>query len=416
MKTLFISYNGALEPLIQSQGIPYLRGLSQNGVNCTLLSFEKPQYIGKNFRDKIDSLKIDLSDYGIKWHYLKYHKNLSLLATLYDILRGIALGLYIVITKKIDIIHARATVPAAIGYILARLTRKKFIFDERGLMAEEYIDGGMWKKNSILYKLTLFLEKIFLRRADHVVVLTENIKTILMNTDYIIKHHVEKNINIDVIPCCVDLKRFYRFNKQDLEIKELREKYNFSSKFIFLYIGSVGTWYLLEEMIDFFLEAKSLIKNAHFLILTHIDKKMVKRTWKRRSLPADDITIEEVEFEKMPIFINLADVGMFFIKPVFSKRSSCPTKFAEYLACGLPVLINSGIGDTDKIVEKHNLGVVVKKFAKETYAAKVKELLEMMKEKEKISNRCQKVAESIFSLESGVLKYLDIYRKVNLGN
>ena len=135
MKILFISYNGALEPLIQSQGIPYLKGLSNKGVKCFLLSFEKRI-------EGADKLKKELNEYEIKWYRLKYHKSPSLPATAFDIMAGILAGLYIVISKKIDIIHSRATVPAVMGYVIAKFTGKKFIFDVRGLMAEEYADGG----------------------------------------------------------------------------------------------------------------------------------------------------------------------------------------------------------------------------------------------------------------------------------
>ena len=412
MKSLFISYNGALEPLIQSQGIPYLKGLSKKGVDSILLSFEKPHKI-KNNTDKIEKLKKELRDYRIKWYYLKYHKRPYVVATLFDILMGIKVGLYIVISKRINIIHARSIIPAAIGYILAKLTGKKFIYDERGLMAEEYVDGGIWKRSSFLYKLALYVEKVLLSRADFLVVLTENIKNFLLNTNYLPRNHFGKKPNIAVIPCCVDLNRF---NRQSLSVEQLKKKYGITKKFVFLYIGSVGTWYLLEEMIDFFLVAKTLINNAHFLILTHVDKEMVKDSWNKRGLSFDEVTIEEVEFEEIPDYINLADVGMFFIKPVFSKRSSCPTKFAEYLACGLPVLINSRIGDTDSIVEKYKIGVVIDEFSKESYSSKIISLLEIMKDKNLISAKCRRVAENVFSLDKGVSKYFEIYNRVLLGS
>lgn len=411
MRILFISYNGALEPLVQSQCIPYLKGLSKNGVKSILLTFEKPNKIKNNFR-KIEYLKSDLGNYGIKWHYLKYHKNPSFPATLFDVLMGIIFGLYIVIFKGIDIIHARATVAAVMGFILARLTGKKFIFDVRGLMAEEYVDGGMWKRNSLLYKLTLNIERILLRQADSLVVLTQDIKNYLMNSDYFLQKNNDKKVSISVIPCCVDL---VRFNTHTPPKDQLKKKYSLSGKFVFLYSGSIGTWYLLEEMIDFFRAAKSIIKNAHFLILTHIDKDMVKNTCERMGLSLDEFSVEEVEFEEMPDYIKLAEIGIFFIKPVFSKRSSCPTKFAEYLACGLPVLINSGIGDTDKIVEQHKLGVVINEFSKETYLSKINILLELIKEKDLISERCRKVAQEVFSLDKGVSRYFDIYNKVLYG-
>jgi len=288
------------------------------------------------------------------------------------------------------------------GYVIARLTGKKFIFDVRGLMAEEYVDGSMWKRGSFLYKVTSMIEKYLLKKADSLVVLTENIKGCLINDN-------RRKQDITVIPCCVDIKKF---NRENALTEFLREKYNLSGKFVFLYIGSVGTWYLLEEMIDFFIAAKSVVHNAHFLILTHVDKDMVIAACKRKKLSFDNVTIDNAEFSNMPYYIKLADVGIFFIKPCFSKRSSCPTKFAEYLACGLPLVINSEIGDTDKIVKDYKLGVVIDKFNQDSYLSNTYQLLELMKEKEAISDRCKKAAEDMFSLDIGVSKYFDVYRSL----
>jgi len=395
MKTLFISYNGALGPLIQSQGIPYLKGLSNKGVKCFLLTFEK-QTRG------INKLKKELGHYGIKWYYLRYHKRPSLPATLFDMLVGILVGLYVTISKNIDIVHSRATVPAVMGYVISRLAGKKFIFDVRGLMAEEYIDGGMWKRGSFLYKTTLWIEKKLLKKADSLIVLTENIKEFLINDN-------RKKQKITVIPCCVDIKKF---NKESDLTELLREKYKFSGKFVFLYIGSVGTWYLLKEMIDFFIIAKNIIKNAHFLILTNADKQVVIDCWKKSGLSFNDLTLDNTEFENMPGYIKLADVGIFFIKPVFSKMASSPTKFAEYLTCGLPVVINSGIGDTDETVKENNIGIVIKDFTEAEYKNAIYRLKELLKEENDLKERCKKNAEKYFSLEKGMEKYFKIYENL----
>ena len=408
MKALFISYNGALEPLMQSQGIPYLKGLSCKGVKYSLLTFDKANRGDQYLSQKIDKLKDELKAFNIKWYSLKYHKKPSLPATLFDIFIGIIFGLYLVVSKKIDIIHARATVPAAMGYVISKITGKKFIYDERGLAAEEYIDGGMWKKNSLSYKLTLYFEKRFLTSADGLIVLTKNIKDYLEQSTYLPANRKNKKQNITVIPCCVDIKKF---DRNSLSTEKLRVKYNLSQKFVFLYIGSLGTWYLLDEMIDFFIVAKTLINNAHFLILTHTGKDIVEHSLERKGLSFDDITIDHVEFEEMPNHIKLGHVGMFFIKPVFSKRSSCPTKFAEYLTCGLPVIINSGIGDTDTIVETNKAGIVVDEFSERAYKKAVEELIELLSERDVLRQRCRRAAEKELSLNIGVERYWNIYNR-----
>lgn len=404
MKTLFITYNGATEPLIRSQGIPYLKGLSRAGIGSVLLSFEKPGV------DKISAaaLERELKGSGIEWKRLKYHKSPSLPATVFDILMGIFAGIKITLSRHIDVIHARATVPAVMAYVIAGLTGKKFIYDERGLMAEEYADGGMWKRDGLIYRTVRSIEKRLLSRADAVVVLTENIKRFLTDGSYLPARR--KNPEIYVIPCCVDLERFTPAPRDKLRLRE-KIRPGLGGKFIFIYTGSLGTWYMLEEMLDFYAAAGSVIPEAHLLVVTHIDQEAVRTAWARRGFSFDDITVTGAEFADMPDYLTAADAGIFFIRPVLSKRSSCPIKFAEYLACGLPVVLNAGIGDTADVVKTNAIGIVVRGFSRDEYERARLSLVALAKDVN-TANRCRQTAEKDFSLESGIAKYKSVYESV----
>ncbi|HAB53770.1 MAG TPA: hypothetical protein DCE80_16605, partial [Ignavibacteriales bacterium] len=183
-------------------------------------------------------------------------------------------------------------------------------------------------------------------------------------------------------------------------------------KFVILYSGSLGTWYLLKEMIDFFRCAKEIIKNAHFLFLTNYDHSHILNLWRKNGLSIDDLTIKSTSYNGISKLMRIADCGIFFIKPLLSKRSSCPIKFAEYLACGLPVVLNVNVGDTDTIVERNKIGVVISGFNQEEYQMCVRDLQGMMKDKDSLRNRCYNVAQSLFSLDFGVEKYYQIYRQL----
>ncbi len=401
MKILLITYNEATEPLVRSQVIAYLKGLSKKGIRCAMLTFEKKRFGKKIFKMKTAKLKEALKPYDIRWHYLRYHKKPSLPATVFDIVQGIIKGLLICLKENIDIIHARSTVPAAMGYVIAGITRKKFIFDVRGLMAEEFVDGGMWGRKSFKYRITNFLEKMFMRKSDGMVVLSNRIKEFLEK-----KENLKKDIT--VIPCCVNLDKFRKTNSESL-----RKKYGLNGKFVFIYTGSLGTWYMAGEMLDFFTAAKKKISNAHFLFLLNTGRGILKEEINKKGIDPRDITIDKAEFQDMPGLISMADVGLFFIKPCLSKESSCPTKFAEYLACGIPVVINRGIGDTAEIVEKYNVGSVVNGFNGDSYQGAISNLLALQSHGiEELRKRCRETAEKEFSLEKGVGLYYDVYKKI----
>jgi len=408
MKTLFITYNSALEPLIQSQGIPYLKGLARKGVGCILLSFERPRRFNRSvFNEKVDALKHQLRSDGIEWHYRTYHKSPSIPATAFDIAQGILVSLYLVALRGVHIIHARGTVPAVMGCVVAKLLCRKFIFDVRGLMAEEYVDGGIWKKDGLVYVVTHYIEKKLLLCADGVVVLAETIRDFFNGSDGLLAKK-----QIAVIPSCVDVERFCNGRRP---AGVIRQRLGLDGKFVFIYAGSVGTWYLIREMIDFFIAAKKIIHNAHFLILTQMDRELVKNYCRNKGVSLGDVTVSEAEYDDIPDYLAVGDAGIFFIKPCFSKRSSCPIKFAEYLAAGLPVVINAGIGDTDTMVQKHNVGVVIREFSRDSYVRGVDQLLGLMSEKVLLAERCSKAAKDLFSLDMGVFRYLDVYHKAAKG-
>ena len=103
-RVLYITYDGLMEPLGMSQVWQYLKVLSKNN-NITIISFEKS--VDLLDKDRLSCLCNEIDSYGVSWHRLKYHKTPSIMATAYDIVRGILLGVFIVKKSKIEIIHAR---------------------------------------------------------------------------------------------------------------------------------------------------------------------------------------------------------------------------------------------------------------------------------------------------------------------
>lgn len=400
--TLYISYDGATDPLGQSQIIPYLIQLSQNGANLTLLTFDKKQRI----KDRIflNEFKRKLKKSGIGWVSLKYHKNPSLIATFYDVVRGIGLGWWIITKNKTAIIHARSYVASFIAVILKKLTGCKFIFDMRGFWPEERIEGGIWKEDSVLYKVAKVFEKYFISRADWIIVLSRKAKEIMLQR-YL--QNVKKQI--EVIPTCVDFAVFHP------DEKNFYTPYGHAAtgKFVFVYSGSLGTWYCLEEMINFFKIAKERIKNSFFMLLVTSSSGDIARMLDLQGLGKDDFMVKNLPYSDVPIWLSAANVSISFIKPVASKAASCPTKFAEALACGVPVIINSGIGDTAEITRKEGVGVVIDDFSNSAYHVALDELQRLLEDKEAIRQRCRAVAKEYFSLDAGVEKYQQIYLKLS---
>lgn len=397
-----------LDPLGQSQVIPYLRELSAAGVCFTLLSFERPAAFEQAGIEKCNQLDRQLTENGIEWHRLRYHQRPSLPATLYDILNGIKQGQSLVRRNNIEMVHARSTVPAAIALGLKKLFGIKMIFDVRGLLADEYVDAGHWRKTGIKYRLTKTMERRCLAGSDGIVTLTERIWGIVEEWPQV----RDRGLAHRVIPCCVDLERF-RFDPASRV--ERRAELGLHDEFVLVYSGSVGGWYLTREMADFFVALLAMWPNAHFLWLITTGQDKVESILKARGVATSRYTVRSVPSPDVPSYLSAGDAGIALIKPCFSKLASSPTKNAEYLACGLPLIINSGIGDSDSLIEREGAGALLTSFTETDYAAAAATILRFFDNPDQTRIRSREVAKRLFDVSRiGLEGYASLYDEVFL--
>ena len=408
-RVLYVSYNGMLDPLGQSQVIPYLKELSRAGVRFTLLSFEGPRAYTTEGLESCAQLRAELATHEIDWHWLRYHKRPSLPATSYDVLAGIRYAGRLVRKKQIEMVHARSHIPATIAMGLKRRSSVKMIFDVRGLMADEYVDAGHWQKGSISYRITKIAERRALAAADGIVTLTERIWPIISDWDGL----RDRQPAHKVVPCCADLELF-KFNPADRARR--REELRLGDRLVLVYSGSIDGWYLTDKMADFFLSLRKRQPNAHFLWLTPYRHDRIRRLMQDRGLGDSDYTVVRAEPRDVPSYLSAADTGLAFIKPCFSKLASSPTKYAEYLACGLPLIINAGIGDSDVLSTQERVGALVEDFSEIDYS-KASEIIEgYLSNPAQMRRRTREVAERLFDVRQvGVRRYACLYEKVLAG-
>lgn len=404
-RVLFISYNGMLDPLGQTQVIPYLRGLAKRGVQFTLLSFERAAaFTGEGAR-KRDELRRELSEQGIEWHWLRYHQRPSVPATIYDVIAGIRKARSLVRRNGIKMVHARSHIPATIALALKRSLGTKMIFDLRGLMAEEYVDAQHWRKDSVPYRITKAAERRIFEETDAVVTLTERIWPIIKEWDGL----RGREVHHAVVPCCVDLSRF-KFSEEDRA--QRRKELGLGDNFTIVYSGSIGSWYLTEEMADFFAVLRRRRPDAHLIWLINGSHEAVRQLMKSRNVPADHFSVLSTPASMVPSYLSAADAGLSFNKPCFSKLASSPTKNAEYLACGLPLIINSGIGDSDALIDDWNAGVLLEDLTDEEYA-EAQTFIETMAAQPGARQNARAIAERLFDLQTiGVERYAALYERV----
>lgn len=390
---LYITYDGLLEPLGQSQVIPYLVELAREH-RVHILSFEKPS--DRNDASAMQELREQLASTGIGWTPLTYHKRPSAPATAFDVAIGTVVAAWLAVRQRARILHVRSYVPALIALPVRLLTRAKLVFDMRGFWADERVDGGLWPRGGTLYRVTKWLERRFLRAADHVVTLTDASARELRGFPAL----REKPKPISVIPTCADLGKFRPSPENHVP-----------PGFVFGYVGSVGTWYLFPQTLAFFLALLRRRPDAQLLVVNRHEHGLIRRLATEAGVPADRIELVSASHAAVAGHIQRMHLGAALIRPSYSKIASAPTKMAEYLGCGVPCLGNAGVGDVAEILHSRNVGIVLEGMTGRDIEAGVDRALALAQDPG-VRSRCVAAARDLFSLERGVAAYRDIYRSL----
>ena len=405
-RVLYISYNGMLDPLGQSQVLPYLRELSKLGVHFTLLSFERAAAFSSEGAAKRDALREQLATDGIDWHYLRYHQKPSLPATVYDVRHGVRCAKRLVRRDQIEMVHARSHIAAAIALQLRKRFGLKMIFDLRGLMADEYVDANHWRQGGVRYRITKQMERRALGGADGIVTLTEKVWPIIKSWDSL----REREVVHEVIPCCVDLDLF-RFDPLGRELR--RAELGIQNRLLLVYSGSIGGWYLTEQMVDFFAVLLKQRSDAHFLWLTLGSAEMIRGLMSKRGILETQYTVLSAAPSDVSSYLSAGDAGIAFYKPAFSRSATSPVKIAEYLACGLPLVINAGIGDSDALIDVERIGALVRDFNEAEYADAARVVAGLVGDADQTRRPAREIAERLFDVRRvGVERYGRLYENV----
>jgi glycosyltransferase involved in cell wall biosynthesis len=304
-------------------------------------------------------------------------------------------------------VHCRSYIAADVGLYLKKKFGVKFFFDMRGFWADEKKDGGSWNvKNPIFKRIYQYYKKKeekYIQNADYIISLTEAGKNELCSWP-----SYKSTIPVKVIPCCTDMNHF---SLTDFHQKtESRSMLSISdSALVISYLGSIGTWYMIDEMLVFFRQLKSVYPDAKFLFVTHSDPLLIQRKANALQLNLEDFIIREATRKEVPQLIKASDINISFIKPVYSKISSSPTKLGEVLSMGIPVICNSGVGDVEKVITRTETGYILHHFSTADFEKAIKAIPSLMNKK---PQEIRDKAEDVYNLNKGIALYRQSYQSL----
>lgn len=395
-RILYVVYWGAGEPLGQALVFPSVKRLAELGATVTLVTFEKAEDLRQD--GYMAAIRYQLEALGIHWIPLRYHRRYQAAAKVYDAINGWAHSVAAQLGGRTDIIHARTFVGGLMGLVLARLLRAKFVYHNEGFYPDEQVDGGVWAPGSRRHRIARRLDAQLYARADGIIVLSHRARATIEELAPVRR----KQTPVTVVPSAVDLERF-RCAKHDGGIRPVEMR--------LIYTGSVGLRYRLDWAAHFAAAALQELGHGSLRVVSRADRSVVEGILRASGLPQDSWTVDSVPHAAMPEELSRHDAGLFFLTEGLSEQGCSPTKIGEYWACGLPVVTTPNVSDTDEIVRRDRVGVVVREHSEAGYSEAIRTLAKLLEDPE-LPARCRRAAETHYALAPACERQMALYREV----
>jgi len=231
----------------------------------------------------------------------------------------------------------------------------KVVLDGRSAMAAEIEEYDVFPVNYIRKNIRKFESYAVLNADFRIAVSQQLIEYWKLNYGYIKNDHV-------VIPCTLDTKYFNEENRTIDESKKesIKNELGISdSDIVLVYSGSTAPWQsfqLLEKIICPLMDKQQEIKII-FLSKENEDNLRLKNRYKNR------IIIKWLEHKDVLDYLSCCDYGILLREQSTTNKVASPTKFAEYLFAGLPVLISENLGDFTAFVKKNSCGIILNQLS-----------------------------------------------------
>lgn len=236
------------------------------------------------------------------------------------------------------------------GKVVAGVLGVPHAADVHGDEIEENISFTGWPRDGRRVRFWRALMRIALRRCDQIVCVSRAHESYLRST-YGISGKTR------VIPCCVSGPAAAgrdRGSSEDAQHALLPRP-----TVLLFYSGSSAKWQMVGSMVQFCASLRRAGTDCGMMLLLSDARGTAGL---RASTPAElsgRVVVDTVDHRTALGMAARADAAFLFRENIPLNNISSPTKFAEYLISGAPVLITEGVGDYSELVAIHRLGKVV---------------------------------------------------------
>lgn len=405
LKVIYICFGFAIRSaVIDSQVINMIERLHNSGVNIRLVTFDGFQAWKQNkniYKQRIERVK-KITGHHPAYFILPFPSHPISVA-----LANIILIMTILpdLVKKQDlIIHSRGEQ----GILAAKWVKKLFhnvelLYDARGAIVEEYI--YLAKSSGVKIKKIERISKRLKHRVSLAIELADKITCVSSRLlEYFASSYDLSGKKTSVIQCSADERQFY----YDAKIRKImRRKLNLENKTVLVYSGSVYRWQVIDKIVILFDMLNKFSKEKLFLLFLTTDIEQAQGFFSK-NLSSSQYLVANIDHSSVPSYLMASDMGILLREQHLLNFVASPTKFAEYLMCGLPVIMSDNIGDTGKIIGKYKFGIIIDdlSFSQETINSVTNYLFTNRQSSDFIS----KISSEILSKRTAAEKLIRLYR------
>lgn len=307
---------------------------------------------------------------------------------------------------RYDLIHCRSYISCLGALLMRRLFGKiRVVFDARGLYPEEGLVQGKWGAGSLSYKFWKTLEKRMFKWSDKVVCLSDQF------ADYV--SEIEPKAKTEIIFASIESARFaYDSVERDRRRRDL----DFGESLVFIYCGGLGSWHDPVLLCRLFKAIMDGIPNAKLLVLSDYRKDKLRAICSSLEISHEKVFVKKCTPKEVPDFLMTADWALVPLQEIppdakhveLIARTMVGLKVGEYLAAGLPLIINRHIEGIKSLMGEHDIGTYfdVKQLGNLAQHLRHRKSGEMRP-------ACQGVAQKHFDISNAAKAYIDLYRNID---
>jgi len=160
-----------------------------------------------------------------------------------------------------------------------------------------------------------------------------------------------------VVPTCTSFSLVPE-NARDALRLEAKAKLGLGAKYVVVYNGTFFPWQEPMGIVRAFQSCKEVRPEAHLLVVT-TSPAQARSFLRGAGVSAADWTVVSAPHAEVPNYLLAGDVGLLLRRPSPINSVASPMKFAEYVACGVPVLASARIGDLDGMISAYGVGRIL---------------------------------------------------------